>query len=159
MPACGKRPGLGFPITDNRGDDQVRIVKRGTEGMRERISQFAAFMDTAWRFWRHVAGNTARKAELLEQFLHPAFVLRDFRVRLCVCAFEVSVSDQRRSSMTGAGNKQDIEILLRDDSVEMDINKVQARRCAPMTEQSGLDVFPLQRLSHEGISEQIDLTN
>ncbi|MPN60009.1 hypothetical protein SDC9_207732 [bioreactor metagenome] len=45
VPACGERAGLRFPIADDAGDEQVGIVKRRPECVRERITQFAALVN------------------------------------------------------------------------------------------------------------------
>src|SRR5207245_3990974 len=42
-------------------------------------------------------------------------------------------------------------------AVEMHINKVQSGRCTPMTEQPGLHMLKLQRLTQQRVGEQVDL--
>ena len=94
VPARRKRPGLRFAVADDAGHDQVGIVERRAEGMRERIAELAAFVDRAGRLRRHVAGNAARERELGEKTLHALFVLRDVRIDLAVGSFEIGVGDQ-----------------------------------------------------------------
>ncbi len=45
MPARGERPRLRFAVADDRGDDQIRIVKGGAVGVRERVAELAALVD------------------------------------------------------------------------------------------------------------------
>ena len=65
MPGGGQRAGLGFAVADDAGDDQVRIVERGPEGMADRITQLAALMNRPRRLRRNVAGNPSGEGELL----------------------------------------------------------------------------------------------
>ena len=39
------RAGFRFTVADNAGDDQIRIVERGPEGMTKRITELATFMN------------------------------------------------------------------------------------------------------------------
>ncbi len=64
MPGGGQRASLGLAITDDRRDDQVGIVKGRPAGMRQDITQFAAFVDGAGRFRGAVAANAAGEGEL-----------------------------------------------------------------------------------------------
>ncbi len=65
-----------FAIADDAGNDEIGIVERRAEGMAERVSQFATFVNRPRCRGGNVAGNPAGKRELLEQFLHSRFVLR-----------------------------------------------------------------------------------
>eukprot|EP01013_Petalomonas_cantuscygni_P028399 TRINITY_DN5224_c0_g1_i2.p1 TRINITY_DN5224_c0_g1~~TRINITY_DN5224_c0_g1_i2.p1 ORF type:complete len:108 (+),score=6.88 TRINITY_DN5224_c0_g1_i2:2-325(+) len=49
--------------------------------------------------------------------------------------------------------------MLLDDAVEMDIEKVEARRRAPMAKQARLDMFGFKRRFQQGIVHQIDLAD
>src|SRR5215471_12588252 len=129
VPRCGERARFSFPIPDDRGDNQVWIIECGTVCMRQCVSQFAAFMDGAWCFWRNMAGNTSRKRELFEQPFHPCFVRRDVRINLAISAFEVRVGNQSWPSVPRTGDTDHVEIVLLDDSVEMGVDKVQSRCC------------------------------
>src|SRR5580693_7440652 len=64
MPARRKRPRLRFAVTDDRGYDEVRIVKGGAKGVRKRVTKLAAFVDRTRRLRSHMARNPARKREL-----------------------------------------------------------------------------------------------
>ena len=57
---CGcQRPSFRFAISYNTGNDQRGIVERGTEGMTERIAEFAALVDRPGRLGRDVTGDSA----------------------------------------------------------------------------------------------------
>src|SRR5947209_11292823 len=45
VPAGGERPCLCLPVADNDGDDQVGIIERSAETVREAVSKLAAFVD------------------------------------------------------------------------------------------------------------------
>jgi hypothetical protein len=45
MPAGGKRSGFGFTVANDAGNDEARIIEGGAECVRQRVSQFAAFMN------------------------------------------------------------------------------------------------------------------
>ena len=62
VPAGRERPGLGFAVADDAGDDQVRVVEGCAVSMAQRVAELAAFMDAAGRFRRDVAGNAARES-------------------------------------------------------------------------------------------------
>src|ERR1700693_3341913 len=100
--------------------------------MSDGISQFSSFMDRPWCFGSHVAGYSSGKGELLEELLHPFFVLCDVRIEFGVASLQIRVGDQARASMTGAGNVNDIQIQLLDQPVKMNVDKIQSRGRAPM---------------------------
>jgi len=50
MPARCQRSGLRFAISDDTGDDQVRIVERGAVRMGERVAELPALVDRAGHF-------------------------------------------------------------------------------------------------------------
>ena len=45
VPACRQRAGLGFAVADHTRGQQIGIVKHRAERVRQRVTQFAAFMD------------------------------------------------------------------------------------------------------------------
>ena len=159
MPARRKRPGLRFAIADDRGDDEVRIVKGGAVGVGKRIPELAALVDRAGRLRRHMARNSAGERELREEPLHALHVLRNARIDFAVGAFEIGVGDQPRSAMAGAGDVDHVEIVFLDQPIEVHVDEVEARRRAPMPEKARLDVLLLERLTQQRIVEQIDLAD
>src|ERR1019366_4472655 len=102
---CGRQGAcFRFTVADNAGDDQIGIVERGPEGMTERVSQLATFVNRPWRRRRNMAGDPAGKRELRKQLFQPAFVLADVRINLTVGAFEVRIAHQRRAAVPGTGD-------------------------------------------------------
>src|SRR5215469_10591501 len=75
VPSGCERACFCLAISDYASDYQIRIVKGGAVSMRERISKLTTFMNGAWCLGCDMAGNTAWKAELLEEALHSLFVL------------------------------------------------------------------------------------
>ncbi len=61
VPARGEWSRLRFAVADDRGDDQIRIVKSCAEGVRKRIAELAALVDGAGRLRRDVARDSAGK--------------------------------------------------------------------------------------------------
>src|SRR5215467_1675261 len=58
--------------------------------------------------------------------------------------------------MAGPGQEDHVQVILLDESVQMDVNKGQARTGSPVSQQATLNVFALQRLFQEGIVLKVD---
>src|SRR5439155_8405121 len=111
VPARGERPGLGLAIADDTGNDQIWIVEGGPVSVAQCVPEFPALVDTARRFRGDVAGDAAREAELLEQFLHPFGILADIRVDLTVGAFEVRMGDQGWATVAWADDVDHVQVI------------------------------------------------
>ncbi|TKS62330.1 MAG: hypothetical protein EWM73_02565 [Nitrospira sp.] len=61
--------------------------------------------------------------------------------------------------MAWPGDIDHVEILFRDDPVQMHVDEVQPRRRAPVTEQARLDVCARQRLLQQGIVVEVNLSD
>ena len=61
--------------------------------------------------------------------------------------------------MAGPADEDHIQVVPFDDPIQMDIDEIQSRRRAPMTQQARLDVLDRQGLPQQGIVEQIDLSH
>src|SRR5262245_45457839 len=59
--------------------------------------------------------------------------------------------------MAGTADIDNVEVTSLDDPVQVDIDEIQPRRCAPMPQQTWLDMLGFQRLTKQGIVEQINL--
>ena len=94
MPARRERPGLGLAVADDAGDEEIGVVERRPERVRQRIAELAALVDRAGRLRRDVGGDAARERELAKERAQPVLVLGDVRVALGVRAFEVRVRDE-----------------------------------------------------------------
>src|ERR1700722_21032529 len=103
-----------------------------------------------------MARNSAGKRELGEKPLHPLHVLRNAWIDFAVSPLEIRIGDQPRSAVSGTGDVDHVEIVLLDEPVEVDVDEVEARRRAPVPEETRLDVLLLQRLTQQRIVEQID---
>ena len=152
MPAGGKGPRLRFAIADHACHDQVWIVERRTKRVRQRVSQFTAFVDRTWRFWSHVTRDAAGERELREQALHSLLILRHVRIDLAVRPFEIRVGDQARSAVPRPSDVEDIRVVFLDEAIQVHVDEVQSRRRAPMTQQPGLMWSRLRGFVRSGLS-------
>src|SRR5262249_15335051 len=149
VPARGQRTGFRFAVTDDAGNYQVRVVEGGAVGMTQGIAQFAALVDAAGRLRGDVGRNASREAKLLEQPSHSLDVGADVRVDLAVRAFQVGVGNQGRATVPGTDDVDHVQVIAPDDTVQVDVQHVQAGRRAPVPQQPRLDVLPLERLFQE----------
>ena len=62
VPRGRQRSGLRFAVAHDRRDDQLRIVESRAAGVRQDVSQLAAFVDRARRLRRAMAANAAGEA-------------------------------------------------------------------------------------------------
>ena len=70
-------PVSASPSPTTAADDQIGIVERGAERVREHVAELAAFVDRARRRRAHVARNAVGRRELSKEPRHPGRVLRD----------------------------------------------------------------------------------
>src|SRR6266851_10216291 len=103
--------------------------------MRERIPELATFVDRAGRLGRGMAGDAARKRELLEQPLQSVGIAGNARVALSVGSFEVGVGDHTWSAMARAAHVDRIQIAFANRTIEVDVYEIQHRRRPPVPEQ------------------------
>jgi hypothetical protein len=61
MPARRQWSSLGFTVTHHTARDQIRIIKHRSEGVQQRVTKLAAFVNRTRHFRRDVAGNAAGK--------------------------------------------------------------------------------------------------
>ena len=114
-------------------------------------------MDRAGTLWRHMASNPAGKRELPEKFFHPLLVLRNMRVYLAVCALQVRVCNKCRAPVARPRNVYHVEAVLFDNSVQMHIDEILARRSAPVPHEERLNILLTKCSPHQRIVVQIDL--
>ena len=157
VPAGGQCAGFRLAVADDAGDDQIGIVEGGAIGVEQGIAQLAAFVDRARRFRRDVAGNAVRPGELAEQPMQSVAAALDRRIALGIRAFQIGLRHDPRAAMAGTDDVHHVQIVLLDQPVQMDIEKVQPRRRAPMAQQSRLDMLERQRHFEQRIVLQIDL--
>ena len=118
MPARRERPGLGFAVADDAGDEQVWVVERCAERVRERVAELAALVDRARRLGRDVRRDPAGERELAEELAQPGLVLGDVRVELGVGALEVGVRDEARPAVPRAGDVDRGQVACLDRAVQ-----------------------------------------
>ena len=157
VPARRERPRLGLAVADDARDEQVGVVERRAERVRERVAELAALVDRARRLRRDVARDPAGERELAEEPAHAVLVLRDLGVDLGVRALEVGVRDEAGAAVAGAGDVDRAQVALADRAVQVDVEQVEAGRRAPVAEQPRLHVLRLQRLAQERVVEEVDL--
>ena len=157
VPARGQRASLGFAVADDTGDNQVRIVERGSISVGQRIAELAAFVDRPWRFRRDVTWNAVGPGELAEQPLHPVPATIDIRVDLGIGSLQVGVRHQARAAMARTDNADHVQVIQLDQAIEMDVDEIQPRRRAPMAKQARFEVFQPKRNLKKRIVLQIDL--
>ena len=159
VPARRQRPGLGLAVANDAGDDQVGIVEGRAVGMGQGIAELAALVDGARSFRRHMAWNAVRPGELAEQPVHAVAAALDRRITLGVGAFQIGVRHQPGTAMTGTDHVDHVQVMLLDQTIEVDVEKIQSRRRAPMSQQAGFDMVERQRNIEQGIVPQIDLAD
>ena len=159
MPTGGEWSGFGFAIAHHATSHKIGIVEYRSVSMHQCIAQFSAFMDGTRCLGCVVAGNASRKRELLEQLFHTFFVLLNAGIELRVRTFKIGVRHHAGPAMSRPADVNNVEIVLRDQAVEVHIDKVQSRRRTPMTKQPRFHMLKLQRLTHQGVRVQVDLSN
>src|SRR5581483_10794464 len=82
MPARCQRSRFCLTVTHYATHQQVGIIEGSTEGMGDRVAQFAALVDRPRGLWRDVARNPAGKRKLPEELLYPFGVAGHARVEL-----------------------------------------------------------------------------
>jgi hypothetical protein len=134
-------------------------VARRAEGVAQGITEFATFMDRPGRRRGDMAGNAAGKGKLLEQTLHPGFVLADVGIDLAVAALQIGVGDQGRAAMAGTSDVDHIEIVELDRAIEMHIDEILPWRRTPVPDHERLDVSQRQRFAQHRVFVEVDLAD
>src|SRR5262249_29429413 len=114
--------------------------------MRHAVAQFTALMDASRRFRSGVAADSAGGRKLLEEALHPRQVLALVRVNLGISSFEISIGKDGRCTVARPRDENRVQVIFVNQPVEMDVGKGLTGIRPPMTQQSSLDLFHLQRL-------------
>ncbi len=159
MPRGGERPGFRLAVADDAGDDEIGVVEHGAERMAQRIPEFASLVDRARRFRRRVAGNASGKRELKKELLQSGFVPADVGIDLAVRALEIGVAHDRRPAVPGAGDVDHVEVVFRDDPVQVHVDEVLPGRGAPVSQQHALHIGECQGPLQQRIVVKIDLSD
>ena len=143
VPGSRQRPGFRLTIADHHTHDQVRIVERRSECMRDAVAELAALVDRSRNLRRAVAAKLSGKGEGAEQIQHPCFILALLRIDLGIRALEIAIRDHRRCAVTRAGDVDHVEVVLADDAIEMNPGKGLTGIGSPMAKQPVLEVLGL----------------
>src|SRR5262249_45037222 len=114
MPARGERSSFRRAVADNAGDNQIGVVVGRAVRVRDRVSEFTALVDRAWRLRGHVTRNTAGERELGEEPFHALLVLGDVWVNFGISSLEVGVGDEARPAMPRTGDVKHVKVVLFD---------------------------------------------
>ncbi len=159
MPARRQRARLCLAVTDDRGDHEVGVVERGTEGVADRVAELATLVDGPWRLRCDVARDAPGEGELLEQPLHAGLVAGHVRVDLGVGAVQPGRRDRAGTTVTRSHHVHHVQVTVQDDAVEVGVDEVQARCRAPVAEQPRLHVLRCQALAEQRVAHQVDLSH
>ena len=123
MPGGGQGAGFGFSIANHHGHQQVGIVVRGAEGMRDAVAQLAALVNRTGCFRCAVTADAAGKGKLLEELAHSYLILALIGVNLRIGALEVGRGQHAGRAVPRSGHEDRVQIVLFDQPVEMDVNE------------------------------------
>src|SRR5262249_50307769 len=127
MPTRGHGPGLCFAVADDTGNDQIGVIEGRSVGVREGVTELAAFVNRTGRLRCKVARDAAGERELGEEAVHAFFIGRNVRIDLAVRPLKVSVCDQTGTAVPGAGDVDHVEVVLLDQPVQVNVEEVQTR--------------------------------
>ena len=96
---------------------------------------------------------------MLEELLQAGLVLGDVRINFAPGAFEVNIAHNGRTAVAGTGDVEHVQVILLDDPVQMHIDEVLARRCAPVSDHQRLHVREFQRTFQQWIVVEINLAD
>jgi len=156
MPRRRERPRFSFAVSHHGGNDEIRIVERRAECVREAVSKLAALMDRSGGFRRAVAADAARKRELAKELAQTVLVARFVGINLAVRSLEIGIRECRRSSVARSRDVDNVEIVLLDETIEMDPHERLTRIRTKVAEQPVLHMFGRERRAQQRILEQID---
>src|SRR5262249_56048318 len=94
-----------------------------------------------------------------EEALQPLLVGRDFRINFTVGSLEVGIRDQAGPAVPRARDVDHVEVVLVNNSVEVNVDEVQAWRRPPVAEEPWLDVILCERLLEQRVVVEIDLAD
>ena len=159
VPGGGQRSGFRLAVSDDAGDDEIRIIEHCSERMAEGIAQLAALVDRARTLRRGMAGNTAGKGKLLKKLLKPGLVAADVGIDFAVGALEVGMGHDGRPAVSGAGDEDHVEVVFFDHPVQVRIDEVLAGSRTPMPQLQMLHIPERERPSQQGIIPEINLAD
>jgi hypothetical protein len=148
MPGSCCWSGLGLTVTDNTGNNQVRIIHDCTKGNRESISQFATFVDRSGNLSVDGAWEAGWSTELRDQGLHTVGVARVFGIVFGKRPFNPQIGKNGGRSMARSHYIEHVQIVFDDEAVEMRVHQGQAGACSPVPQKTGLDMVEREFVAH-----------
>ena len=148
---------LGLAVTDDAGDEQVRVVEGGACRVHQRVAELAALVDAAGRLHADVARDAAGGGELPHQRGQSGEVLADAGVDLGVGALEVGVRHECGPAVSGTRDVEAVLPGLPDQPVQRDVHEGQRGTGAPVAQQAWLDVLDRQGLAQQRVGLEVDL--
>ena len=159
LPRAFQRTGLRLPVAHDRRHEQIGVVERCAERVRQHVTQLAAFMDGPRGRRADVARHSTGRRKLAKQPQHAGGVLSHLGIDLAPRSLQPRIGDGGGSTVARANQQQHVLVAAQDQPVEMRPDQVYAGRRAPMPEQSRLDVFRAQRFAQQRVRLQVDLPN
>jgi hypothetical protein len=147
VPARCERAGFGLAVSDHAGDQELGVVERRTEGVRERVPELAAFVDRPRSLRRGMAGNPSRERELSEELAQPLLVAPDVGVDLAVRPLEIGIRNDSGTAVSRTRDVDRIQVARADGPVQVDVDEIETRGRPEVAEQARLDVLGPQRLA------------
>ena len=156
MPRGCQRPGLRFAVSNHDTYDQAGVVESRSERMRDAVAQLAALMDRPGNLRRTMTAKLAWKRKSAEELEHTGFVLALLRIDLRIGPFEVAVRDHCRRAMARTGDVDHVQVVLPNDTIQVDPGECLAGVGAPVPQRSILDVLRAERLLEERVVAKVD---
>src|SRR5258708_23777007 len=158
MPCRSGWTSLGLSIANNTGNNQVRIIHRGTKGGSQRIAQFTTFMNGTRNTRVEMTGKATRPGEALDKTFQPGLIMGQLLIKPLQRAFKVQIGQVSGSSMSRSGDQKHIQVMLIDETVKVCIDHVDARACSPVTKQTIFHMFACQRIFQKHIALKVNLS-
>ena len=152
LPRALQGGGLRFAIADDRDDDQIGVVERRAERVREDVPELSTLVNGSGRRDAHVTRDATRRGELPKQPVESGEVASHFGIDLRVRPLEIHVGDDRRAAVSRTGEIDHVGVVLSNEPVQVDVDQIQARRGPPVAEQPRLDVVRPERVRSSGLS-------
>ena len=170
LPRGRERTGLGLAVAHHGHGQQARVVHDGAVGVAERVAELAALVDGAGRLGRKVARDAAGIGELAEELLQAGLVIGDVGADLAVSTVEQRLGGAGGATVTRAHQENGVLVVIGNKAVDVAEQEVDARRGAPVTDQTVLNVrttkiaqltgFLVDKVSaHQRVRAKVDLTD
>src|SRR5581483_1517301 len=151
MPRRCRRSRFRLPIAHDARNDQLGIVERCTEGCRQGIAELASLVNCAGNAGIKMTRETARPRKGSDKFMQTGGVKGQCGIEVVKCAFKIKIREIGRRAVTRTGDQHYVEILAKDELIQMSVNKINSGTGSPMAKQPVFDMFRPKRLSQQHI--------